>query len=361
MTVTDEKWMQKALDEAQKGIGRTHPNPRVGAVIVKNDQLLAAGFHHQCGGYHAEIEALNALSDAADAQGATIYVTLEPCAAQGRTPACSAALLAAGISRLVYASTDPNPSMAGGGAMLNSAGLEVCAGVLQAQADALNRPFFHYIKTGLPWLIAKAAISLDGKLATHTQHSQWISGAQSRQHAHQLRAESDAIVIGVGTLLHDNPSLTVRDAALMGQPPLRVVMAREAPALWADCQLLSADAKTRMYVTIDSEAAQDWRDAGVDVVCCPDLKSCFQHLADEGCLQVMVEGGGKLHALCFEAKLSNELLLYQAPLLIGGSTAVNLWHGLGVAQMHQAPHIHPISYTSLGVDMLIRGDITYKD
>ncbi len=357
MSVLDQKWMQLALAEAEKGVGKTHPNPRVGAVIVRDDVVLAKGYHHVYGGDHAELDALKCV--AGDVVGATMYVTLEPCAATGKTPACTTALIESGIRRVVFASSDPHPVMAGGGQILRQAGLEVVEGVEQTRADRLNRPFFHYLQTGQPWLIAKAAISLDGKLATRTHHSQWISGEESRQHAHQLRAICDAIVVGVGTLLNDNPSLTVRGTPCKGEPPLRVVMAKEAPQPFSDCQLLSDAANTRFYVTQSSAYDQRWRDLGVEVVYQPDLKACFQHLATNGCLQVLLEGGGQLHGACLAAKLSQEVVFYQAPMLIGGLDAVSFWHGLGVARITDALRFEHLQYQALGDDMLIRGDIIY--
>jgi len=357
MHSSDEQWMQLALKQARKGVGKTHPNPRVGAVIVRDGVLLGKGYHHQCGEDHAEVDALKNVDESV--VDATMYVTLEPCAAAGRTPACTSAILKSGIKRVVYASSDPNPQMAGGGEALEKEGLEVVAGIAQEEADLLNRPFFHYMKTGLPWLIAKAAISLDGKLATHTQHSQWISGEVSRKHAHLLRAECDAIVVGAGTLIKDNPSLTVRDTEVLGSAPLRVVMVATAPQPLKHYKLLNDEAKTRLYITQESKFAEQWRALGIEVVCCADLKACFQHLAEDGYLQVLLEGGGKLHAACFEAKLSCEVMLYQAPLLIGGKDAVSFWHGLGVETMNDALHIDHIQYQKLGDDMLIRGDVRY--
>ncbi|MDX8384739.1 MAG: bifunctional diaminohydroxyphosphoribosylaminopyrimidine deaminase/5-amino-6-(5-phosphoribosylamino)uracil reductase RibD [Ghiorsea sp.] len=350
-------WMQLAIKQAKKGIGKTHPNPRVGAVIVRDDVLLSQGFHHICGDDHAEVDALKRATG--NVSGATMYVSLEPCSATGRTPACTATIIKAGIKRVVFASSDPNPQMAGGAQVLRQAGIEVLSGVCQAQADALNRPFFHYLSSGLPWIIAKAAISLDGKLATHTHHSQWISGEASRKHAHRLRAECDAIVVGVGTLLHDNPSLTVRDARLKGDAPLRVVIAKQAPAYFEACKLLSNEAKTRMYITQASEHDQPWANAGVEVVQVADLQAAFQHLAADGKLQVLLEGGGKLHAACLEAQLSCEVVLYQAPLLIGGKDAVSFWHGVGVESMQDALMVQHLQRKKLGDDMLIRGDIIY--
>ncbi len=353
---THKHWMRLALAEAIKGLGNTHPNPTVGAVVVRDGQVLGKGFTQPAGGHHAEIQALK---QAGDVQGATLYVTLEPCAAQGRTPACTSAIIPSGITMVVYASSDPNPKMAGGAKILEEAGIEVVGGVCKAEADMLNRPFFHYMQTGLPWVIAKAAVSLDGKMATRTMDSQWISGAESRKHAHGIRALCDAIVVGVGTLVHDNPSLTVRDAEPIGKPLLRVVLGKQAPECFADCKLLSGEAPSRFYVTQDDENAQAWRQQGMDVIVVDDYTAAFKHLADDGCLQVLLEGGGKLHAACLEARISNELLLYQAPLLIGGMDAMSFWHGKGIDTMAEAVQIHDIQHERLGVDVLIRGDIVY--
>ncbi|MDQ7005392.1 MAG: bifunctional diaminohydroxyphosphoribosylaminopyrimidine deaminase/5-amino-6-(5-phosphoribosylamino)uracil reductase RibD [Ghiorsea sp.] len=351
-----QHWMQLALNEALKAVGNTHPNPAVGAVIVRDGQVLGKGYTQPCGGHHAEVEALKR---AGDVQGATLYVTLEPCASQGRTPACTAAIIPSGIVQVVIASSDPNPNMAGGADVLQQAGIDVILGVCKDEADVLNRPFFHYIKTNMPWLIAKAAISLDGKMATRTKHSQWISGAESRQHAHGVRALCDAIVVGVGTLVHDNPSLTVRDARMIGKPPLRVMLGKHAPKPWKDCKLLSDEAPSRFYITHDSEDAQAWRDLGMQVMLVEDYQAAFKHLAADGCLQVLLEGGGKLHAACLEYGISNELLLYQAPVLMGGVEALSFWHGEGVATMQDALHIKNIERVMLGQDMCIRGDIVY--
>ena len=348
--------MRLALAEAGKGLGNTHPNPAVGAVIVRDGQVLGKGFTQPAGGHHAEIQALK---QAGNVQGATLYVTLEPCAAEGRTPACTSAIIPSGITTVVYASSDPNPKMAGGAKVLQGAGIEVVAGVCKAEADMLNRPFFHYMQTGLPWVIAKAAVSLDGKMATRTMDSQWISGTESRRHAHGVRALCDAIVVGVGTLVHDNPSLTVRDATLPGKPPLRVVLGKQAPNMFDDCKLLSDKAPSRFYVIQDDANAEAWRHQGMDVIVVDDYTAAFKHLADDGCLQVLLEGGGKLHAACLEARVSNELLLYQAPLLIGGTDAMSFWHGKGIARMDEAVSVQNIQYERLGADVLIRGDIAY--
>ena len=358
MNKEHKTWMKRAIKLAKKGIGTTHPNPRVGAVVVKDGMVVGEGWHQRAGEAHAEVIALEKAGD--HAKGATLYVTLEPCAAHGRTPACTEAILRAGICTVVYASSDPNPQMAGGGKVLSThSGLEVIADVLVEQADALNVSFFHYVRTGHPYITGKAAISLDGKLATRTGHSQWISGVESRKHAHGLRAISDAIIIGAGTLTHDNPSLTVRDARLKGDAPLRVVLCFETPSFFPQCKLLSDEAPTRFYVHSINEHTQVWSDAGVQIMRANSLTAVLQHLAGDGYLQVLLEGGGELHASFFEAQLTNELVLYQAPILIGGRDAVPLLAGEGAETILQAILLVDIKRRKLGDDHMIRGRVVY--
>ncbi|MDT8376701.1 MAG: bifunctional diaminohydroxyphosphoribosylaminopyrimidine deaminase/5-amino-6-(5-phosphoribosylamino)uracil reductase RibD [Mariprofundaceae bacterium] len=355
----DERWMKKAIRLAKKGIGTTHPNPRVGAVVVKNGVVAGEGWHQRAGEPHAEIHAIQEAGS--NARGGTLYVTLEPCSATGRTPPCTEAIQRAGIWRVVFASSDPNSKMAGGGKILEAHNVDVTGGVLRDEADRLNEPFFHYIKTGRPYVTAKAAISLDGKLATHLHDSQWISGEQSRRHAHGLRAESDAIIIGSKTLLHDNPSLTVRDASLKGDVPMRVVIGMKTPPFFPECKLLDDAAPTRFYVRTINEDTARWRDAGVQIGRAPNLVMILKHLAQDGCLQLLLEGGGKLHASFFEAQLTNELVLYQAPILIGGHDAVDLWHGSGVERVERALRLENIQRRKMGEDQMIRGRIIYPD
>ena len=361
-----EVWMRRAIALAARGIGTTHPNPRVGAVVVKDGVMVGEGWHERAGEPHAEVHALNDAGAAAN--GATLYVSLEPCNSAGRTPACSEAVIEAGITTLYYASADPNPAMAGGAARLRAAGVKVFGGLLADAADALNRPFFHYLRTGRPYLIAKAAISLDGKLATRTHHSQWISSAASRAHAHGVRARCDAILVGAGTLRHDNPSLTVRDAEPVGDLPLRVVICRRAPEFFTDCKLLSDEALSRFYLQQSHLSEHDhatiaqWRQAGIDVVVLDAedyLPAVLRHLAADGRLELLLEGGGRLHGACLAAGLSDELLLYQAPMLIGGDAAVSLWQGEGVAQVTEAVQLVEIERTLLDKDQLIRGRLRY--
>ncbi len=355
----DEKWMRRAIRLARKGIGTTHPNPRVGAVVVNHGVVVGEGWHVRAGEAHAEVVALQ--KAAHRARGGTLYVTLEPCSARGRTPACTDAILRAGIRRIVYASSDPNPDMAGGGKVLASYDVEVAGGLLADEADALNVPFFHYIRTGLPYVTAKAAISLDGRLATRSHHSQWISGGKSRRHAHGLRAVADAIIVGAGTLLHDNPSLTVRDARVRGDVPLRVVLCFETPPFNPESRLLGDEAPTRFYVRSTNEHTQRWHDAGVEIGKAASLPAVLRHLAGQGYLDVLLEGGGQLHTAFLEGRFTSEMVLYQAPILIGGRDAVPLWGGEGVERVDQAVRLENVVRRKMDDDYMIRGRVVYPD
>ena len=359
MEQTDKRWLRRALSLARRGIGTAHPNPHVGAVVVADGEIVGEGWHEGPGLPHAEVVALQKAADRA--RGATLYVTLEPCAAHGRTPPCTEAIIAAGIARVVYASSDPNPEMAGGADVLRTHGIEMQSGLMSQKADKLNRPFFHFLRTDRPYVVAKAAVSLDGKLATQSGQSQWISGEQSRRHAHRLRAESDVIIVGAGTLRRDNPSLDVRHARRRGQLPLRAVICSEAPEFKPDYKLADGTAPSRLYVKKPTKQGVVWQQAGVEVVQADTLDDVLRHLASEGRLAVLLEGGGRLHASFFEAGLADELVLYQPPILIGGEQAPGLWHGLGIKQLSKAPHLTDIERRMLGNDQLIRGRIVYPD
>jgi len=251
--------------------------------------------------------------------------------------------------------------MAGGANILQAAGVDVTGGVLADEADCLNVPFFHFLRTGRPYVIAKAALSLDGKLATRTHHSQWISGEACRKHAHGLRAECDAILVGAGTLQHDNPSLTVRDSSVVGNVPLRVVFCFETPPFFPDCKLLSDEAPTRFYVRRCNEYTQTWSDAGVQVEQADSLASILRHLASDGYLQLLLEGGGSLHAAFLEAGFSDEMVLYQAPIIIGGRDAVTLWDGEGAETVAEAIRLEDVVRRDIGGDQMIRGRVVYPD
>ncbi len=349
--------MACALHLAKKGVGKTHPNPAVGAVIVVNGNVVGKGWHERPGEPHAEVVALEHAGT--QARGGTLYVTLEPCAAQGRTPPCTQAILHAGIQRVVYASSDPNLEMAGGGALLESHDVEVTAHVLEKEADAINKGFLHFYRMGRAYVTAKAAISLDGKLATHQRHSQWISNETSRRHAHQLRAQSHAILVGAGTLKQDNPSLTVRAVPLSGEPPLRCVLCLKTPDFRPDYHITDNTAPSRLYVRSENNASGMWRAAGVEVVCVNNLIEILKHLANESRWSVLLEGGGTMHAAFIEAHLTDALVLYQAPIVIGGKDAIGFWQGSGVSLVSDAPRLSNITRRMLDGDQLIYGRVIY--
>ena len=355
---SDERWMRRALALARRGMGSTHPNPRVGCVIVKEGQVIAEGWHVQPGAPHAEAMALARAGEAA--RGAVLYVNLEPCAAHGRTPPCTEAIIRAGIRRVVIGCLDPNPKMAGGARILEQAGVQIRLGVCEREARALNRPFFSWVKRRRPWVLVKAALSLDGRLATATGESQWITGEQARRHAHRLRAEQDAIVVGAGTLLADNPRLTVRGASRRTPPPLRVVVARTAPPFRGHHAIADAQAPSRLYVQQASPEDRAWRAAGVEVIEACNLAEMFRHLAVEGRLAVMVEGGGGLIGEILRARLADEMALFYAPILIGGD-GVPLWRGAGVVHLGAAPRLTEVQRRTLGSDLLVRGLVVYPD
>ena len=303
----DEYFMTLALAQASRGIGLTNPNPPVGAVLVKDGELIGEGFHHKAGRAHAEIEALqDAMGKGRDVRGATIYVTLEPCSTRGRTPACTKALISAGISRVVYAVTDPNPKHAGSADKpLRKAGIEVESGLLEEECLRLIRPFAKWVTTGLPYVIAKVGQSLDGRLSRPPGESQNITSKAAREHAMQLRVRCDAILIGAETLRRDNPKLTVRgdDIPDGKKQPWRVVVTRSGN-LPRKSHLFTDEHKRRTLVLEGERTFED----------------ILRELAKKDITCVLLEGGGNLLGQAFAAKLVDECFWYLAPRIVGGGT-----------------------------------------
>ncbi len=303
VSAEDERFMRLALREASKGEGRTSPNPAVGAVIVRGGRVLARGYHHAAGQPHAEIEALRALKRPEQARGATMYVTLEPCSTHGRTPPCTEAILRAGLGRVVVGATDPNPRHAGGGlSLLEAAGVEVRAGVLAEECRRLNRAFNQWIVTGRPWVIAKAALTLDGRLTRPPGEDRWLSSPRSRAHAHRLRSRVDAILIGAGTLRADNPRLTVRGVrgADPARQPWRVVLTRGGE-LPADAYLFTDEWRERTLVFRDQP-----------------LREVLAELGRRQVTSVLIEGGGQVLGQAFDDGLVDAVQFYFTPWLAGG-------------------------------------------
>ena len=317
-TDDDRHHMARALVLAERGLYTTTPNPRVGCVIVNGGEIAGEGFHERAGSPHAEVAALaDARARGRNVEGATVFVTLEPCNRHGRTPPCVDALLAARIGRVVAAMRDPNPVQGDGAARLRAAGVRVDVGLLEDQAAALNAGFVSRMTRGRPWIRTKIAASLDGRTALVSGESRWITGAAARADGHAWRARACAIVTGVGTVLHDDPQLTVRDVATTRQP-LRIVIDRRADTP-ADARVL-ADGNT--VVVTAGPRGRDWP-ASVESVALPDadgrvdLHAVFRMLAERGVNEAHVEAGAKLNGALLQAGLVDELLLYVAGAIVG--------------------------------------------
>jgi diaminohydroxyphosphoribosylaminopyrimidine deaminase/5-amino-6-(5-phosphoribosylamino)uracil reductase len=312
--------MAQALHLAERGLYSTSPNPRVGCVLVKDNNLLGEGWHERAGEAHAEVHALRAAGVAA--RGATAYVTLEPCSHHGRTPPCADALIAAGVARVVVAMQDPNPQVAGQGiARLRAAGIEVECGLMEAAARALNAGFISRMTRGLPLVRSKIAMSLDGRTALHNGASQWITGAAARRDGHHWRARSCAVLTGIGTVLADDAQLTVRDVATTRQP-LRVVL-DSSLKMPLSARILQGGNVLIYSATRDTQKMAALENAGakVEVLAAGngrvDLQACIKDLAARGCNEVLVEAGFTLNGALLQAGLIDELVLYLAPQLLG--------------------------------------------
>lgn len=337
-TAEDEAWMYQALALAEQGLGLVEPNPMVGCVLVKDGQELGRGYHGQFGGPHAEAHAMqDAQRRGASVQGATAYVTLEPCSHFGKTPPCAEALVEAQVSRVVVAMIDPNPRVSGQGIeKLREAGIEVVVGVCQQQAEQLNEPFTKRIKTGLPWVIAKWASTLDGKTATHTGHSKWISSPGSRQIVHDIRARVDAVMVGIGTVLADDPELTARDVELK-RIARRVVIdpeLRMPPPSKLALGAQPGDPPVTIGICNEvyngpSQRVQDYTDHGISFMPLPrrenqylEIEPLLRHLADaHNATNVLVEGGAALIGSMLDQGLIDQVLTFVAPKIMGDERA----------------------------------------
>lgn len=323
---SDAYYMQKALLLALKGGGSVAPNPRVGCVIVKNDSIIAEGWHEQYGNAHAEVRAIENATE--DVSGATLYVNLEPCNHYGKTPPCTSLIIEKGIRRVVIGMHDPNPLVAGKGIeKLRENGIEVTEGILEEESRWINRVFVHHITTGLPYVVGKIAQSLDGCIATKNGHSKWISSVESRRRVHLLRAELDAVIIGKNTAQKDDPLLTVRD--VHGKNPWRIVFDSKL-SLPFHLQLLSDNLRHKTIIICnkqfdETKKAYNLRKAGVNIIGIdengngkPDLSLALKQLADEfNITSVLVEGGGILLSSFANAALLHEIHFFIAPIIIG--------------------------------------------
>ena len=361
--MTDAAFMRRALEVAERGRGLTSPNPMVGAVVVRDGRIVGEGAHLRAGGPHAEIEALAAAGAAA--RGATLYCTLEPCDHHGRTPPCAPAVAAAGIARVVAALGDPNPLARGGGARLTAAGVAVELGLLADEAARQNRAWLTAMRERRPHVTLKAAATLDGKLADVHGGSRWITGEPARLHAHRLRAESDAIVVGLTTALRDDPALTVRLAEPWPREPYRVVLDTSA-RLGPDARVIHAATPARTLIAVGAGApaarAAALERAGVTVLRGPtregrvDVVALLARLFELDVRAVLLEGGGETHAAFLDAGVVDRVALFLAPLLLGGREAPGVLGGSG-RELKSAVRLGPVSVTPLGDDLLLEADV----
>ena len=347
----DQQMIQRCLELARQAAGQTAPNPLVGAVVVQAGQIVGEGFHPQAGQPHAEIFALRAAAN--QAQGATLYVNLEPCSHQGRTPPCADALIEAGVARVVVGMVDPNPQVAGAGiARLRAAGLEVTVGVEEAACQRLNEGFTHRMRYQKPFGILKYAMTLDGKIAASGGHSAWVTSPTARNWVHRLRAECDAVIVGGNTVRYDNPLLTSHG---QGHNPLRVVMSRRLD-LPTQAQLWQADAPTLVLTEAEADPAtrQSLEQQGVEVVSLPALTpaSAMQQLYERGCLTALWECGGLLAASAIADGSVQKILAFVAPKIIGGVGASPVGE-LGLTQMTEALALERVRWEPVGTDLLI--------
>jgi diaminohydroxyphosphoribosylaminopyrimidine deaminase / 5-amino-6-(5-phosphoribosylamino)uracil reductase len=355
----DQEMMQRCIALARRGEGRTAPNPMVGAVVVKDGEIVGEGFHPGAGQPHAEVFALRQAGELA--KGATIYVSLEPCNHYGRTPPCSDAVIAAGIRRVVVGMVDPNPLVAGSGLeKLKQAGIEVVTGVESAACEELNEAFAYRMLQQKPFGILKYAMTLDGKIATDTGHSAWVSSAESREYVHHLRSTCDAIVTGGNTVRQDNPFLTSHQADRPN--PLRVILSPSfnLPAvanLWD-----TSVAKTLVITGLqaDLELQEKLRLQGVEVLSTehPSPAVVMQALFDRGCLSVLWECGGTLAAAAIQQGAVQKILAFVAPKIVGGIHAPQPVGDLGIQQMTGALDLERVSFRSIGKDLLVQGYLT---
>ena len=367
----DQKWMHEALSLAVKGWGRTRPNPLVGCVIIRDGRLLAEGYHVALGEDHAERAAiLQARRNGVSLAGATLYVNLEPCSHHGRTPPCADLIIECGIRTVVAAMTDPNPKVSGQGfEHLRSAGILVRTGVLENEAQQLNEIFVKYITTGLPFILMKSAISLDGKIATRMGDSKWISGQEARQVVHHWRDRVSGIIVGKNTVLIDNPALTTRLNGQAGKDPVRIVLA-SVGALPSDCKVFQGckpgDAILATTSRMPASSRAAFERIGATVVCIDgqdgqvDLHELVGFLGRQGHDSILLEGGGTLNESFLQAGLIDKIMLFMAPKIIGGSGAVSCFHGSGTDKLSDAVRLEHMSVKPCGDDWLIEGYPRYE-
>ncbi len=358
---TDVEYMERALALAAKGRGRTSPNPMVGCVVARNGSVISEGYHEFVGGPHAEV---NALAQVDDASGTTVYLTLEPCTFHGRTPPCIDLVLQKKPARVVVAMEDPNPKVSGAGVRaLRDAGIDVSVGVLEAEARKLNEAFVKVITTGMPFVIAKCGMSLDGKIATRTGDSRWVTGESSRRLVHELRDDVDVIMVGSRTVMLDDPSLTTRLETGDVKDPVRVILDAE-DYLHGDRRVFKSESNAPTWVAVPEGRDCPWAD---DVIHLPrtaeglDVRELMRTLAKREVGTVLIEGGGTTHATAFEAGVVDKVMFFVAPKIIGGRDAVSAVEGRGAERMADVVQLRDMTARAIGEDILIEAYVVKEE
>lgn len=366
-TETDRRHLARAIELAEQGRGRVSPNPLVGAVLARDSELLGEGYHTAFGAPHAEVEAIHA-AGGAELRDATLYISLEPCAHHGKTPPCTEAIMQAGIGRVVVASDDPSQHASGRGlGILRDEGIEVLIadGELAARARRVNQAFRKHARTGLPWVLSKSAVSIDGKVATGTGDSKWISSESSRRLAHRWRAEVDAVAVGIGTALADDPRLTARVEGVFRQP--RRIVFDSCARLPSSSQLVREARQLPLTVVVSRAAPREATDSlvahGAEVLLAPGenetarVQSALTQLGETGITSILLEGGPHLAGAFLDAGEIDELRLFVAPIVLGGRNARSALEGEGVETIAEAARALSLEVERIDEDMLIRASL----
>lgn len=357
-----ETYMKHALELAESAMGHTSPNPMVGCVVVKNGRILTEGCHEKYGEFHAERNALTKCTE--DVSGADLYVTLEPCCHQGKTPPCTEIIIEKKIGRVFVGAMDPNPKVAGNGVrILQEHGIEVMTGILEKECLALNDIFFHYIRTGMPYVAMKYAMTLDGKIAAFTGDSKWVTGEKAREHVHFLRKKYSAIMVGVDTVIADDPMLNCRIDE--GVNPVRIICDSNL-RIPTDSQIVASAEKIRTIVAYAGEVSEEKKTkletTGVEILKIGDgarvsLPMLFKKLGEMKIDSVLVEGGGTLHGSLLQTDLVNQVYAYIAPKLIGGEAAKSPVEGSGIPKMANASLLKEMQILHFDEDICITGTL----
>ena len=363
MDEMDAKFMREALRQARKGLGRTSPNPAVGAVVVRDGRILAKGYHRKAGLAHAEVEVLSKLGGRAD--GGTLYVNLEPCNHYGRTPPCTEAILGSGLKRVVVGMNDPNPLVSGGGnEFLRQRGIDVTTGVLEMECRQLNEAFIKFVTSGRPFVAVKSALTIDGWTATSGGHSKWITNEKSRQFVHRLRDQVDAVMVGIGTVLADNPLLTARLKRTSGKDPLRIIVDTNLRTP-LNAKILNHDSLSDTIIVVGSQVRdrelKRFQKKGVSTLVCPmktgmvDLAALMGILGKMSVTSLLVEGGSLIAGSMLRERLVDKFYIFKAPKILGGGDGVPMAAGPGSKRMDECLVLKDIHVRRFDDDILVVG------